>query len=56
MIFSGSLLSCSVFQPKPEPCDCGHTVAELTRYTHMLHDSLEDAGNLRQQLKACQER
>lgn len=55
LISLGSLTSCSAFQTKPEPCHCGQAVEELTRYTLMLHEALEDKGNLRQQLKACQE-
>lgn len=56
MICAGSLTSCGAFQTKPEPCQCGKAVEELTTYTLMLHDCLEDKGNLRQQLKAAQEK
>lgn len=51
----GLLMSLSACQTPPKPCDCGQAVEELTRYTIMLHDAMEDRGNLRQQLKACQE-
>ena len=56
LILNALLTSCSAFQTKPDPCDCGQAVEELTRYTLLLHDALEDKGNLRQQLKACEER
>ena len=56
MICAVSLTSCSAFQTKPEPCNCGKAVEELTRYTLLLHEALEDKGNLRQSLKACEER
>ncbi len=42
--------------PSPPPCACGEVQAELERYTASYLDALEDAGNLRHQLKACQER
>ena len=56
MISSALLTSCGVFQTKREPCNCGRAVEDLTHYTTMLHDCLEDKGNLRQQLKAAQEK
>lgn len=56
MISSGLLMSCSVFQAKPEPCACGKTEAQLREYAVKYFDALEDVGNLRQQLKACHER
>lgn len=55
MICAVSLTSCSVFQTKPEPCNCGLAVEEMTRYTLKYHECLEDKGNLRQQIKALQE-
>lgn len=56
MICAVSLTSCSAWPTKPKPCECGQAVDEMTRYTLLYHDALEDKGNLRQQLKACQER
>jgi hypothetical protein len=56
MILSASLMSCSVFQARPEPCACGKTEQQLREYTDRYLDALEDVGNLRQQLKACHER
>jgi hypothetical protein len=49
------LTSLSGCQTPPEPCNCGVAVNELTTYTLKYHQALEDVGNLRQQLKACQE-
>lgn len=43
-------------QTSPKPCDCGAAVQETERYTQAYLEALEDVGNLRQQLKACQER
>lgn len=40
----------------PPPCDCGVAEKELRAYTLKYLDALEDSGNLRQQLKACNER
>ena len=48
-----SLSGCAT---KPEPCNCPFAEEELTRYTGKYLDVLEDVGNLRQQLKACQEK
>lgn len=39
----------------PKPCDCGEAEKELRSYMLKYFDALEDGGNLRQQLKACQE-
>jgi len=55
-IFSVSLTNCSVFRAKPEPCACGNVEAQLRVYTDRYLDALEDVGNLRHQLKACQEK
>lgn len=49
-------LSLSACQSSPKPCDCGEAFAETERYTQDYLDALEDIGNLRQQLKACEER
>lgn len=56
LISSVLLTSCSVFQAKPEPCNCGQAETELRAYTFKYLDAMEDVGNLRQQLKACQEK
>ncbi len=56
MILSVWSMSLSGCHPAPKPCDCGQAAVELTRYTTLYFDALEDVGNLRQQLKACQER
>jgi len=58
MISSALLTSCGIFRPSPEPqpCDCGVAEKELRAYTLRYLDALEDVGNLRQELKACQER
>jgi hypothetical protein len=40
----------------PKPCDCGQAEKEMRAYMLNYFDALEDAGNLRQQLKACHER
>ena len=50
------LPGCGIFQPSPEPCDCGVAEKELRAYTLKYLDALEDTGNLRHQLKACEER
>lgn len=52
-----SLLSLSgcLHSPEPQPCNCDVAEKELRAYTLKYFDALEDAGNLRQQLKACQE-
>ena len=47
---------CSLFPPAPQPCDCGQAEKELRAYTLKYVDALEDVGNLRHQLKACEER
>ncbi len=50
------LSGCGIFRQSPKPCDCGEAEKELRVYTERYFDALEDKGNLRQQLKACQER
>jgi hypothetical protein len=55
MICAALLMSLSGCQHKPKPCDCSIAEAELHRYTLSYLDTLEDNGNLRQQLKACNE-
>jgi hypothetical protein len=51
------LSGCGLFQPSPsKPCDCGDAEKALRAYTLKYFDALEDNGNLRQSLKACQER
>ena len=56
LISSVLLTSCGVFQAKPEPCDCGKGFDILKGETDKGLDALQDVGNLRQQLKACQEK
>lgn len=58
LICAVSLTSWSGCQtkPKPEPCNCQFAEEEMTRYTNKYLNALEDVGNLRQQLKACQEK
>jgi hypothetical protein len=56
LIFVVSALSLSGCATKLEPCDCGVAEKELRAYTLKYFDALEDVGNLRQQVKACQER
>ena len=50
------LPGCAWFAPAPQPCDCGQAEKELRAYTLKYVDALEDVGNLRHQLKACEER
>ena len=50
------LLSLNACQSVPSPCDCGEAFKETERYTQAYLEALEDLGNLRQQLKACEER
>ena len=50
------LLSSNACQSAPKPCDCGEAFKETERYTQEYLAALEDIGNLRQQLKACEER
>jgi len=52
----GFWLSLSGCQTSHKPCDCGQAERELRIYTEKYPQCLEDKGNLRQQLKACQER
>jgi len=56
MISSSLLLSLSACQTKPEPCNCERAEVEMRTYANKYLDALEDVGNLRQQLKACQEK
>jgi hypothetical protein len=56
LILSGWLLISNGCRTKPEPCDCAFAEEELTKYTNKYFEALEDKGNLRQQLKACQEK
>ena len=56
-LLSLTLLSgCAIFRPSPEPCDCSVAEKETMAYTLKYFDALEDVGNLRHQLKACEER
>lgn len=50
------LLSLNACASPPPPCDCDVAVTMLRSYTQEYHACLVDVGNLRQQLKACQER
>ena len=50
------LTGCGIFQPSPKPCDCSQAEKELRGYTLKYFNALEDVGNLRHQLKACEER
>ena len=50
------LPGCGIFQRSPEPCDCGQADKEMRAYMLQYFEALEDKGNLRQQLKACEER
>jgi hypothetical protein len=49
-------LSGCLNSPKPLPCDCAVAEQATRAYTLKYFDALEDLGNLRQQLKACEER
>jgi hypothetical protein len=49
-------LSGCLNSPKPLPCDCSVAEKETRAYTLKYFDALEDVGNLRQSLKACEER
>jgi hypothetical protein len=51
-----ALLSMSGCATPPKPCDCGQAEKEMRAYMLKYFDALEDAGNIRQQLKACHER
>lgn len=53
---AGLSLCLSACQTPPKPCDCGVAEQELRYYTEQYHEALEDIGNLRQQLKAAEER
>ena len=56
MIYAVSLTSCASWRASPEPCDCGVAEKETRAYTLKYFDAMEDVGNLRHQLKACEER
>ncbi len=43
-------------QSQPKPCDCGLANAELMQYSQKYFHELAENGNLRQSLKACQEK
>lgn len=43
-------------QTPREPYDCGNAEMALRGYAYEYNRCLEDKGNLRQQLKSCQER
>ena len=56
VICAVSLLSMSGCLSKPDViCDCDTAEKELRSYMLQYLDAVEDRGNLRQQLKACQE-
>ena len=50
------LTSCGILAQSPKPCDCGQADKEMRAYMLKYFDALEDAGNLKHQLKACEER
>lgn len=52
----GLWLSLSGCQTSPEPVPCGDWEKYLERAVVKYHQCLEDKGNLRHQLKACEER
>ena len=56
LLLGGSLMSCSLWQTNPEPCNCSVAETELRELALKYGDSLESVGNLRQQLKACTEK
>ena len=56
LLFVMLLANCAAWQKSPSPCDCGEAFKETERYTQEYLAALEDIGNLRQQLKACEER
>jgi hypothetical protein len=41
---------------KPEPCNCSVAETELRMIAVQDANTAEDLGNIRQQLKACQEK
>lgn len=53
LAWSMSFVGC---QASPEPLQCGPVTLQLKIFTKELHACLEDVGNLRQSLKACEER
>lgn len=50
-----TLLSGCASPPAP-PCPCAEMAEELDMTSDILANALRDKGNLRQQLKACQEK
>ena len=50
-----SLSACAT-PPIPPPCACQQAIDNLESQSKALHLALKDKGNLRQQLKACQEK
>lgn len=50
-----SWLSLSGCLPPRSICQCEQTEKELRAYTLKYADALEDLGNLRQELKVCQQ-
>ena len=56
VLFASMLLSLSACQTSPKPVDCGEMEAELRAYTEAYLNALEDIGNLRQQLRASEEK
>ena len=50
------LSGCALFHPSPEPCDCGQAEKDMRKYLSQYFDALEDNGNLRHQLKSCEEK
>lgn len=50
------LPACGMLRPSPEPCDCGVAEKEMRAYMLQYFEALEDTGNLRHQLKSCEER
>ena len=49
-------LSFSACRTNPEPVNCGEATALFKEETGKYLSCLQDKGNLRQQLKACNER
>lgn len=57
MLIIALLISgCTLFSPAPQPCDCGQADKAMRQYMLQYFDALEDVGNLRHQIKACEER
>lgn len=49
-----SLSACAT-PPAPPPCACQQAIDDLSMQAELFHQALKDKGNLRQQLKICQE-